>query len=681
MRGRRFSIWLVIAAAVLARAPGASASTDSRVLLVLIPQHEPPPYVIQPPPRPGQPSPSQLLFARLAARSELSLGLLNTTQGSYDPQQMVLDISQGTRVSRSTYDPSTAPGLALARNGRHATIAGWPAALARAASAPQTIDPGLLAGSIPTGAGYAGAFGYSHLDAVIAADRRGRVAAVSIGAPASVAARAQALLRDRQLVVADLPPDALGDRELDDLLARRTAGELVIVLQAPPGSSGHQLLPIGMTGPLPARGLSSPTTTLPGLVAAIDVGPTVLAHLGIATPVDMRGQPIRPSGRRDPAGLQAFSKRLGELGTRRAPALEVLLLACFTLLMILGAVEGWERGRRRTLRIGSLAFLWLPLGALLGPIIDPGSAILEIIIIVAACMSLAAVSDRLLPWPRAPLLPAFVVIPVLACDAAFGWHLLVRSILGPNPSSGSRFYGIGNELKSGLTCLLLVGLAAAVGPRPRSRRLAAIVALAGIALGVILGSARLGAGVGGVVIVAAGFSTATVLVLPGRPGKRVIALALASPALALVALALLDLATAGGHGHLTHNVLHANGAASLLDAIKRRTTLAAQGLTRGAMPLLVLAALSAAWFASSNRWLYASVPHPLWRAAFLGGLAAGAVGAFAEDSGPLLFIVAIYSLTAATAYVQGQPPVPAGPAEQWPHPGTAGPPAGPARTA
>ena len=658
MPARRLISLLAATATVAAvgTAPAHGATGVSlRVLLVFVPAHEAPAYTVQPSPSPGQPSAADQVFAEIAGHRELSLGLLAASQGAYRIQQLVLDISQGTWVSRSTYRPSQVPDLPLSIDGSRGNIGGWTDVLARASSAPQTIDPGLLAGSIPGGAAYIGVLGMSHLDAVIAADRHGRVAEVSIGVSETVAARTMTALRARRLVVADLPPDALGAQALNRLLARRLPGELILVIQTPPDLRGHRLLPIGMTGPTPAKGLTSKTTTISGLVAGIDVAPTVLAHLGIAIPSDMRGQAIRAAGGRSPSGLRAFSRRLGRIGARRTPALEVLLAACFTLLMLLGAMQGWERGQRRALRISGLAFMWLPLTVLLGPIIDPTRAIVEIVVIVAAALILAAFADRVLPWPRGPMLPAFVVIPTLALDAATGTHLLIRSILGPNPSYGSRFFGIGNELKSGLTCLLLVGLAAAFGSRPRSRRLAGIVAAAGVVLGVVLGSAWLGASVGGVIIVAAGFATATILMLPSRPSWRAIALATASPVLALGALALLDLLTAGGRGHLTHNVLHARSRQNLLDIAERRTTLALHSLVRGGMPLLVLATFSAVAFALRNRWLYRSVPHPMWRAALLGGLAAGVIGTFAEDSGPLLFVVAVYTLAAATAYIQGRP--------------------------
>ena len=58
----------------------------------------------------------------------------------------------------------------------------------------------------------------------------------------------------------------------------------------------------------------------------------------------------------------------------------------------------------------------------------------------------------------------------------------MRSLLGPNPILGARFYGFGNELKSGLAVLVLAAVAAALYPAVRSRRAALTVGLAGLVL-------------------------------------------------------------------------------------------------------------------------------------------------------------------------------------------------------
>ena len=50
--------------------------------------------------------------------------------------------------------------------------------------------------------------------------------------------------------------------------------------------------------------------------------------------------------------------------------------------------------------------------------------------------------------------PAAVGLAAYLVDLAFGSPLIIRSLLGPNPLFGSRFYGIGNELEAALSALL-----------------------------------------------------------------------------------------------------------------------------------------------------------------------------------------------------------------------------------
>src|SRR5207244_1401143 len=132
--------------------------------------------------------------------------------------------------------------------------------------------------------------------------------------------------------------------------------------------------------------------------------------------------------------------------------------------------------------------------------------------------------------------------------------------------------------------------------------------------------------------------------------------AVLTPLAGLAALAPLDLAT-GGNGHFTRSVLHGHGGWNLKDVFVRRYDLAFHAFVRGRMPAVVLAGALAVTFAYRNRaWLYAPLrAAPAWRAAMAGGLAAGVVGSLGNDSGPLLFVVAVFALAIVTAYVQGDP--------------------------
>ena len=55
--------------------------------------------------------------------------------------------------------------------------------------------------------------------------------------------------------------------------------------------------------------LTSQTTNQRGMIAAIDIGPTILNHLGLPIPADMRGKPVRLDGAFNGRSLRALKAR------------------------------------------------------------------------------------------------------------------------------------------------------------------------------------------------------------------------------------------------------------------------------------------------------------------------------------------------------------------------------------
>ncbi|HEY2570888.1 MAG TPA: hypothetical protein VGI27_05420 [Solirubrobacteraceae bacterium] len=587
----------------------------------------------------------------------MSVGILSAIQGTYSSEQMLLDVGQGARIATSAYDSPRPP-----------SIGDWPAVLARAKAAPQTLKPGLLASSVPGGAGYVGVDGLGGLGGPVAVDELGRIGALSFGAGTTLLARIAAMRARRQLVVTDLPGGTAGSLDLHTLAATRPAGELLIVLQRAVSKRGHELLWVGVAGLPGGAGheLTSRTTNQRGLLSAIDIAPTILGHLGVRVPEEMRGEPIETDGTLDSAGLRSLMARLHVVGGRRLKAFGVLLCVWAALLVAAALLGGIARDRRAgararaarawTLRVGGLAVLWAPTAVLVTAAVEPGAGV-EYATIVLLCFGLAALSDALLPWPRAPLAPAVVSVLALVIDALAGTQLLMRSLLGPNPIIGARFYGFGNELKSGLAVLVLAAVAAALYPTVRSRRAALAMAGTGIVLAAIEGAARIGAGVGGVILVSAGAALATIVLLPGSFSRRRVLLLVCAPVLALVLLAAIDLLTAHGSGHYTGSILHARSAGDLRDVIVRRYTAAWRELRNHAMPFATALALACAVAAVRlrKRLLAPVSGDPAWVAALGGGLTAGVVGTLSEDSGPVLLVVAVFALGCVCAYLWGRP--------------------------
>src|SRR6185437_9047665 len=596
---------------------------------------------------------------QLSSIPTLSTGILSASQGTYKADQLLLDVSQGARVAYSAYSPTNPPSLDSLAFGPppSARVPSWPATLRRAQAAPQLLEPGLLATSIPGGAAYAAPYELGGPNAVgatidvaaragnpvsvdwpLAADRSGKIAAVSFGSAAALLARIDKLGAAHSLVVADLPGGTPGDADLRALAAGRPPGELLGVVQSAPAGAGGELLWTAFAGlGGGGRTLTSQTTNQRGLIASIDIAPTILDHLGLPIPADMRGKPVQLEGSFNATSMRALKQRLEVIGGRRLPAIAWLVAAWALLLAVVHLPIGGASGRREAtgtvtaagphrstgvfarrawaLRVGALAIMWTPVAILLPAALEPARTA-EFAMIVASCFVLAILTDGVVAWPRAPIAPAVVALLALSADALAGEQLLMRSVLGPDPILGARFYGIGNELKSALAVLVFTAVAAALYPAVRSRRTATAMACAGIVLAIVEGSARIGAGVGGVILVSAGTAMATVMLLPGKladrrsAGRRLL-IVMAAPVLGLIALAAIDLATAHGSGHFTGSVLDARSAGDIRDLIVRRYGAAWDELKNHLMPLATaLAVIESALRSTPTR---PGKPH--WRAA------------------------------------------------------------------
>lgn len=644
-RPRLAALALASMAVLLAFSAPAPASAAPRAVIAFLPQTEPGPVARTP------------ILETLDARKDLALGLSGATQGSYRREQAFLDMTQGTRTSSAAYEPRLPIELTFFpdEDGGTAQMLGWPDILTRADSAPAEIKPGTLAAGIPGGVAYVGITGREQVEATVAASGPfGRIPAVSIGPAADLVQRTQAALRRHRLIVVGLPTGEKGNEALDGLIAARPRDQLLIVMQSAPVAGAPQLLPTGIAGLGKPRGLTSETTHQPGLVTGIDILPTVYEHLGLKVPKDVKGQPIEVSGPRNADSLKNFGQRLRVIGTRRFPALETVL-AIWLAVLLIGGVVADRRGARWAMRVGSLAFSWVLTVLLVTAALAPSRSN-ELAIVSLGSFGLAILTDLLVRWPRAIFVPCAVTVLAYTADLARGSDLIVRSLLGPNPRFGSRFYGLGNELEATLPILLFVAIAVALQGRGRSRQGAMTFGVAGLMFGAVVGSGRLGADVGGVITVGAGTAVAVLCMLPGGITRRAIALAVVAPAAALVGLAALDLTT-GGDSHFTRTVLQADDSGAIVDIVQRRYELAFNVLKRGLMPFATgIAVLACVYGLRYRRRIYVAIhDDPAWQAAMYGGLAAAVAGALFNDSGPLLLLLGAFVLTMVSTYVRGDP--------------------------
>jgi hypothetical protein len=339
----------------------------------------------------------------------------------------------------------------------------------------------------------------------------------------------------RLLVVA--VPAAAG---LDGVLGRLPAGTRVLVAGLAPAPGRARTTPLLDLGG-PAGQATSASTRRVGLVALVDLCPTLVGDGGVAD-----GAPIRAVAAADPlAEITRLDRRVAALVTARTWAIPLLVLAA---VLAAAAVALWRlRGRPRATRAARallLLTLALPSGYLLASRVAPPSAPAWLAVGVVAGGVLAAGAARLAAEARwsPPVVLGVVLLMLVVADLATGGHGLERPLLGGSAYDGERFYGLGNGYFA--MALAAIMLVAAFTRLPAG---AVAAMLGGLAL--VDGLPMLGADVGGALT--ASLTAALALLLLGRRRSlagTLLLLGLAAVAgLAVVAVAAL-LADPATHG-------------------------------------------------------------------------------------------------------------------------------------
>ncbi|WP_159885995.1 hypothetical protein [Paenibacillus puerhi] len=251
--------------------------------------------------------------------------------------------------------------------------------------------------------------------------------------------------------------------------------------------------------------LSSATTYREGIVAAVDVAPTLLAEFGLAESSWMIGQPIRRllpivNTRQPGVVLSKTVKeakeplprlleeidRLSGIYRLRPPLLYGLAVYEISIMLLgLGAgaiwiALGWNRGWLRGLSLLLQSILWAP-AILVGMGWAWGSPArwMLISVLIAAIGAAGWRGSRISVGPRSALvwimaLTGTGVSLLIMGDGWSGSSMMKRSVLGYDAMIGARYYGIGNECMGVLLGASLLGLSAWLelmhGRRRRNQR-------------------------------------------------------------------------------------------------------------------------------------------------------------------------------------------------------------------
>ena len=305
--------------------------------------------------------------------------------------------------------------------------------------------------------------------------------------------------------------------------------------------------------------LVSDRTRIPGLVSISDIRDTVEAlEAGRDPPLQWR------ESKHPLEELRELDERLSDARAAQGPATVTLTLALIVLVALALLTRSALLARGALLY--PLAAIALALGA---------SALHQVGPFMTTAVVLAAVPLALVAAARVPLtlaVPAFLTGYGLVLALSPETNALMA--IGPYPWSGSRFYGVNNQIET-----LLLGPALVAGILLRGWRL---IALALLSL-VVVGASNTGADGGGILVFATGFAVLAVL-LHGR--ARAIPLALLGVAALGLAFVGVD-ALAGGSSHVIDAV--SRGPEELFDTFHERAERSVSIATSTGWQLAILA--------------------------------------------------------------------------------------------
>ncbi len=346
----------------------------------------------------------------------------------------------------------------------------------------------------------------------------------------------------------------------------RQADVLLVAPRPPSGQAGipsvwNRLTPVLALGPhFPPGLLTSATTRTPGLIANVDIAPTLLALFRAPVPVMMIGRPVRSVAYAENGALRvAAVARLDYLATLNGcavvPVMAPIAVAC--VLVVVGSLIARRRGGVRASRWlgpGVVFFLNLPAALMLAPLLVPPT-LLEYGLRIAAWMAgLTAFSYLLARALRVgpPAAAALLGVLLVAGDTLLGQPLLKDSLLSSYPLSGIRYYGIGNEYLGIVMGFALMGAFAALDdrglrfpPDGDGRGLRLALAVGWLALLLLLGWPGLGANAGSLAATGAGFGLGAAILHGRRPTVRLGLLCILAGLLLAFVFGALDAAFAG----------------------------------------------------------------------------------------------------------------------------------------
>ena len=298
--------------------------------------------------------------------------------------------------------------------------------------------------------------------------------------------------------------DALFGRLLASVDPERDA---VLVVGPYPRTGTDDLTVAALQAPGLEPGLmKSAVTRRSGFVTLVDVGPTILALLGIDLPDSMEGRPFEwAEGGGEAEDRRAWIEQSNAEAVWRDDVITIIATAFVVAQLVLWIVAVRALNRRsdrwrRAVEVASLAVIAvLPLTYLAGlfPFHEWGIAAFVAYLVIGGAVTGVLAHTLLRRWPADPLLAVLaLVLGLLVLDVLLGAELQLNTVFGYTPTVAGRFAGLGNLAFAQLAAATTI-LAGLIASRVVGRR-GVVVALALVAVVLVVDASPFwGSDVGG----------------------------------------------------------------------------------------------------------------------------------------------------------------------------------------
>ena len=398
--------------------------------------------------------------------------------------------------------------------------------------------------------------------------------------------------------------------------------------------------------------LVSGTTHWPGIVANIDIAPTILSLLGLEGSPQMLGRPIRIEDEKSSRSasesllesLVRMEKQILAISSNRGTVLRWLvglqIFVCLVALLFLVLPLKMPKVIIKGIVIALLILLTVPLALLLLPQ-HWIFAILSITLPVIAYFYRHSALDAIMAV-------ALLTASLLGIDVLRGAWWIRFSYLGYDAIAGARYYGIGNEYMGILIGALIMGSAILLRFNKNLKPLIGILFLIATA---IIAAPQWGTNVGGAITAVLGFGVTWVLISGMRIRLRTILAMIGLVVLVLGIIMTIDnFSGFDDQSHIgqTVGIIRNDGLTAIIMIIKRKLSMNLRLFrysfwSRGLIVAVIAMGVSLIWPSNFRRWLIKENPRVV--AGIIGTLVATITALAFNDSGVVAAATCVFFAT------------------------------------